>query len=88
MYVLEAFVSYLVYNLIFNVKFCERATLSVFNINFCKCDARTRRLASVRLAQAHPNYNTKQTQQNYLPTLCLIHSGHDTLLNAINNKHA
>ena len=55
MYLPEAFVSYLVYNSILNVNFCERATLSVFQRRFCEHDAHTRRLASVGLTQARPN---------------------------------
>ena len=50
MYLPEAFVSYLVYNPILNVNFCEQATLSV---DFCERDACNRQLASVGLAQAH-----------------------------------
>ena len=52
MYAPETFVSYLVYNPILHVNFCERATLSAFQR---ECDACTRRLASVGLAQARPN---------------------------------
>ena len=52
---MKTFVSYLVFNPLLCVNACEHATNPYILVDFCECEAHTRRLASVGLAQAHPN---------------------------------